>query len=411
MAQPSQPSYPHVRFGEDLAQALSDHPTIAIAELLFISLSLLCLLHAFTTSRSHIVVWVSAITSGTMNDLFFMYLPFSDNFWHAQATIMLSPRLPLYIPAAYSVFQYVGVATAFRLPSTYVAGRCAYAALVSCFFYALYDLVGARYLWWTWHSTDAAVFHRWAGVPIGSTMWTLIHVAVFTAIIQWSVVGRRKCGVVELVFRGVVWTGILCTPLMMAGMGPFQLHQLRFNWYPPAITQFPGRPDSIAISLVITLFSYVSRPALSVTRARATTSDYALFGGCFLFLVGLLAVTYVFDPSEVVSTGIHQTQGPCDEIGYDISGYERFTYFCSDKKKPQFSDRYFSLCKNSKKDLKHGVEWYTVCGKGGGRNHVVAGVLTCISAYLLMPLCVQRRWAGIWPYGWMKGGKNKVKNA
>ena len=89
----------------------------------------------------------------------------------------------------------------------------------------------------------------------------------------------------------------------------------------------------------------------------------------------------------------------------------RFTYFCSDKKKPQFSDRYFSLCKNSEKDLKHGVDWYTVCGKGGGRNHVVAGVLTCISAYLLMPLCVQRRWAGIWPYGWMKGGKNKVKNA
>jgi hypothetical protein len=38
-----------------------------------------------------------------------MVLPFVDNFWHAQMTVMITPRLPLYIPCAYAVFQYVGV--------------------------------------------------------------------------------------------------------------------------------------------------------------------------------------------------------------------------------------------------------------------------------------------------------------
>ena len=107
--------------------------------------------------------------------------------------------------------------------------RCAYAGLSSAVFYAAYDLVGARFLWWTWHTTDAATIVRWCGVPVGSTMWTLVHVFVFTYVLH-AFVFRAEGGVVKKLGRAVVSTAICTTPLMMAMMSPFQLHQLEVGW-------------------------------------------------------------------------------------------------------------------------------------------------------------------------------------
>ena len=48
--------------------------------------------------RKHLLVWVRALLAGTANDMIFMALPLVNNFWQAQATIMLTPRLPLLHP-------------------------------------------------------------------------------------------------------------------------------------------------------------------------------------------------------------------------------------------------------------------------------------------------------------------------
>lgn len=64
-------------------------------------------LHAHLPSPGHSnlqFLAVAALTAGTCNDLFFMLLPLVDNFFHAQCTVMLSARLPLYIPAVYIAF-------------------------------------------------------------------------------------------------------------------------------------------------------------------------------------------------------------------------------------------------------------------------------------------------------------------
>jgi hypothetical protein len=54
-----------------------------------------CLAHAAKTDG--LPVWFSAWLCGTANDIFFMFMPFCDNFWQAQASVMITPRLPLYI--------------------------------------------------------------------------------------------------------------------------------------------------------------------------------------------------------------------------------------------------------------------------------------------------------------------------
>ena len=48
--------------------------------------------------------------------------------------------------------------------------------------YAPYDLTGIKYLWWTWHDTDAPIAHRLLGVPVGSTVWVITFTASFQVI-------------------------------------------------------------------------------------------------------------------------------------------------------------------------------------------------------------------------------------
>ena len=64
------------------------------------------------------LAWLGALLGGTANDIFFMVLPFVDNFWHAQGFIMITPRLPLYILCVYISFIYIPVVFSWRLPDS-----------------------------------------------------------------------------------------------------------------------------------------------------------------------------------------------------------------------------------------------------------------------------------------------------
>ena len=90
-------------------------PSFVIGEFYFIFLALACLCHAICQGRTHVMVWIAALTTGTANDAIFMFLPFVDNFWQAQACIMLTPRMPLYIPCVYIVFMYSSTVACWRL--------------------------------------------------------------------------------------------------------------------------------------------------------------------------------------------------------------------------------------------------------------------------------------------------------
>ena len=156
---------------QPLDRMLDRQPTLLVGEAAFIGLGLVALLHAIRNGRQHMLLWLGALVGGCCNDVFFMVLPFVDNFWHAQCFIMLTPRLPLYILCVYIAFIYVPVAASWRLGwppvARYVAG-----GITAGLLYAPFDCTGAKFLWWTWHDTDAAVQERWLGVPIGSTMFT-----------------------------------------------------------------------------------------------------------------------------------------------------------------------------------------------------------------------------------------------
>ena len=106
------------------------------------------------------MLWLSALFTGSSNDAIFMALPLVDNFWQSQACIMLTPRMPLYIPCVYVVFMYTSAVGAwrFKLPllsqvgqkligtfsdkSTFRIFQAALAGLMGEIIYAPYDITG-----------------------------------------------------------------------------------------------------------------------------------------------------------------------------------------------------------------------------------------------------------------------------
>src|SRR5689334_10893575 len=96
-------------------------PSFVVGEYLFIACAILAFVHAFRQGpvsmgrRKHVLCWVVALLAGTANDMIFMALPLVNNFWQAQATIMLTPRLPLYIPCVYVCFMYFPTVAVWRM--------------------------------------------------------------------------------------------------------------------------------------------------------------------------------------------------------------------------------------------------------------------------------------------------------
>jgi hypothetical protein len=98
--------------------------------------------------------------------------------------------MPLYISCVYINFMYFGTAAAWHLRLPALAEACA-AGLIAELIYAPYDIVGNKFLWWTWHDTDSSIAARMFGVPIGSSMWVVTFSATFAYMFR-STTGQNR---------------------------------------------------------------------------------------------------------------------------------------------------------------------------------------------------------------------------
>lgn len=392
-------SWYHVR---PLHLQLAEQPTVVVGEVMFIALSVLAIVHAAVHGRQHMLMLVSCVVSGTVNDIFFMVMPFVDNFWHAQCTFMLTPRMPLYIPCVYVVFQYAGMVASWRLRLPLIAQSAA-AALLSALLYSAYDIVGAKFLWWTWHDTDAAIFNRWNGVPFGSTAWTLVHVFVFSLITHRLALTGRTVSVVHGIVTLII-TALVTTPIMMMVMGIFQLPQIRGYISTdgmPVITVIPGKPDALMLALIITIFVVFALYGL-LTSSNAKIAPYAmwmnavpswdrlLYRGVMCHFVVMAAIMALGDPTTIVSTGIHQEYGNCSVRERDLCGYERNAYLC----KESFDEDFTFDCPAAVGQTLPPTpnSWYTICGRAHTDYalYVVTSSTICLFGIVLYGYALNR---------------------
>ncbi|HWB74006.1 MAG TPA: hypothetical protein VG755_03600 [Nannocystaceae bacterium] len=315
-------------------------PSFFVGEYAFIALAIIALVHARACGRAHVIAWIAALVAGTANDVFFMALPLVDNFWQAQATIMITPRLPLYIPCVYVCFLYIPRVASWRLGLPRWSGPAA-SGLAAILFYEAYDIIGAKFLWWTWHDTDPTIALRFVGSPVGSIIFVIALAAAYAWLLDRGLGGRttisrgRFIGTLALVAVGT-------TPLMMIAMAPLQ--QLD-----------GGLPGGRGLAVFVVLF--VVLVVLGLGRRTSTprfAADRRLWIATVVYFAVLAAIALVFDPAQVVSTGVHQTLGPCDVLATDLGGHVRHEFLCA----TDFSEAQV-LCRPQASDT---ASWYTVCG-------------------------------------------------
>ena len=319
-------------------------PTFLIGEYVIIGCALAAFVHARRTGRANLLIWLAALVVGTANDLIFLALPLVDNFWQAQASVMLTARLPLYIPCMYVVFMYWPTVGVRRLGLARWSAA-ALTGLIACLFYAPYDIVGAKFLWWTWHDSDAVIAARLFGAPVSSSLWVLTFVGSFALLLDFVL--RDKVLRDEAVTRksfaaGLALVACVATPMMMLQMTVLQIID-------------GGTPSYLAFGIGMAAYSTVAlRGRRAVSRSELPV-DW-LGRGAALYLLMLTVNMTFFAPETHVSTGVHQLPGPCEVQESDIIGGTREKFLCIN----DYDEDFTFACATPPAD---GTEWFTICGK------------------------------------------------
>lgn len=315
-------------------------PTFLLGEHAILLAAILALVHAVRRDRAHVVVFFAALIAGTANDLIFMALPLVDNFWHAQATWMITPRLPAYIPALYVLFMYYPTVAASRFGLSRWQ-TAALAGLVAVVTYAPFDIVGAKFLWWTWHDTDVPIRARLLGVPTSSTLWVLTFTGAF-AFLASPLLRAGEAPTPRASALALVRVAGLTTLVMMLQMVPLQ----RLDG---------GAPGYVALGTGLAIYALVA--GLGLRNATWPSERERLPLGAILLYLATLAVCITgFDPRTHRSTGVHEQVGPCDAEATDITGAKRRAYLCAS----DFDEDYSFECTTPPAS---GARWYTICGK------------------------------------------------
>ncbi len=379
---------------------LARHSSFACAEAVFFCTAAAGVWHALAPAaagsaaaphrrRRRGALLLAAVLGGLGNDVIFSWLPLVDNFFHAQGALMVTPRFPLYIAAWYVGWLYTSTVLVWRLgfPRAHAALNAALVSLLSAALYAPWDLVGAKYLWWTWHDSDKVLQHRWLGVPWASTMFTLVYAFCWSWIFHRVAFQRPHWRHPRAAVAAAACGGV---PLMMVAMTVLgSLIALR----PP-----PAPPPSgvTVVTTVLLLLLMVAKgvvvdgavPSRQVGRDGAGRADGVLFGGLALHFCFLLSTPYVWDPRDSRSTGVHEavgfTDAECAERAEDLQGWSRSLYLC------KTTAWHYTVCDPPTPTGSR--SWYTLCGTEFGPGWRAAATGVVLTAALVHAAVV---WVGL----------------
>ena len=192
----------------DAPRVAERHSSFRLAEIVYVFIALLGVIHAVKARR--LKTLACCVLAGLANDVFFGYLPISQNFYHSSASAMITDKLPVYISVFYVGWIYVPVTLVddylgTTLVETFggTTRRASLVAALSAAYYFPWDAVGARLLWWTWHDSDFLMQDRWLLVPYQSSVWVLIFTGVLSLVMSRS--GRNP-----------IVCALACVPLQLA---------------------------------------------------------------------------------------------------------------------------------------------------------------------------------------------------
>ncbi|KAJ0403567.1 hypothetical protein P43SY_009015 [Pythium insidiosum] len=343
---------------------------LTIEVVTYLSMFLL-MLHIHSSGKRNATMFVAAAVQ-----IFLMeWLLFGERRWYAQALVMLVPEIfPLFTLLLQAQLYYMAFVATSRLRIDNFLQPFAMGCIVVLLVLPM-EILGAKFLWWTWHDTDPLLTARVYGVPLHLLFNHFYFAFAFVTahhIFRWSVLEgdyyeegqwKREWSYAVFVPFMTLLFGVVCLILFyhlfvdLFGVDIstcFHLliaMSLIFCWMADR-----EKDDPIVQELLAAVDAYDSDwlyPCI----------DHAVNQMVFVFSLIQIVLISAIDPSSIVSLGHHQPLGNCVQEEYfrSVLGLrqKRMRYLCVHE-----FDEEFNLCNYPVAQLNYEQSWYMICGRG-----------------------------------------------
>ncbi|XP_050425242.1 uncharacterized protein LOC126836139 [Adelges cooleyi] len=282
-----------------------NQPTYFVVQILFFVGAIVSLTHAFIHKGRRPILWVCILCHGLVIECVSYGVPEIDNFWHSQAPIMfLNQRLPVHIILVYPVFYYTAIAIACRRNTTKI-GLMLSVGLNVLAIDLPYDIMGIKFIHWTWHDTDPNIRDRTFWVP-----WTsyYFHLTFSASFVFWffnkeadldepTTITKETKTFLKSTFLSFP-SGVLCFSVL----------------YHPLHDSFHVSSQSIVL-LLLALYGITIKITDSFKYGKKPKkNDKLLIIHVYLIIYYtiFLLLALVGKPEDEISNGIHEEIGPCN---------------------------------------------------------------------------------------------------
>ncbi|XP_050548863.1 uncharacterized protein LOC126910377 isoform X2 [Daktulosphaira vitifoliae] len=295
-------------------------------------------------------LWICITCHGLLIELISYFLPEIDNFWHSQSPIMLfGHRLPLHILLVYPVFYYLAIITAYR------KGIKKLSLMLTVGLNVLlldipFDMIGVKFIHWTWHDTDPNIFDRVYLVPCTSYFFYMTTSASFT---YWFF--NKEVTFDEISFKKEI--GIFMRTIMLS----FPCGVICFSiFYHPLHDIFYISTQTIVIFL-IALYNIIVK-IIKIVQNNDHKENNENMNTITIYLVIYYTTFFILSligkPENEISTGIHEEIGPCNiTVNAFNTDLIKRKYLCIQ----DYNEEYDFHCIENAPAIFSKI--YTICGK------------------------------------------------
>lgn len=345
------------------------------------------MLHIHSSGKRNATMLIAAALQSILLD----QLWFRQTRWHAQAWLMLIPeRLPVFFVLHQAQAYYMAFVATSRLRIDNVLQPLAMGVLVMLLLFP-FEMLGSKFIWWTWHDTDPMLHDRFMSVPIHALFYHMCFGISFHAAHQALQMTWLRGDYYEEEHWRREWSYVALLPLLSLCCGTI-VAVLFYHVFVQLlnIQMAAWFLIFVGICLVLLWMADRERDEQCVQESLAPvdaydsdwlypTIDHAVNQMLFIFSFVLLILILLVDPSEIISVGHHQPLGNCVEIDHfrTLLGLrmERKKHLCVH----EFEEE-FNLCNYPVAQLHYEESWYMICGRGFNNKEtyialIVAAVL------------------------------------
>ncbi|KAG2523296.1 hypothetical protein BBO99_00004530 [Phytophthora kernoviae] len=350
---------------------LQENLSLAVVEgVTYLSVFLL-MLHVHSSGKRNATMLIAAMLQVMIVELLF----YNTERWHGQALVMMvSEQLPLYNVLLQAQLYYIAFVATSRLRIDPFFQPFAMGSLMVLLVFP-FELLGSKFLWWTWHDTDPLLADRLMGVPCHALFYYYSFSFGFLCAhhILRSVwlVGNYY----EEEHWHLEWSYVLLMPVVgtLFAMG-FLILGYHLTVHLIGIEAQVCFFLLIGFSLLLFWMADRERDLPDVQKALEPVDvydsdwlyscmDHAVNQMVFLHSFVLVLLVLFVDPMNIVSLGHHQPLGNCleNESFYSLVGLQhlRKKYLCVHN-----FDEPFNLCNYPVTQLLYEDSWYMICGGG-----------------------------------------------